>query len=166
MSPSCFDELYNTIKDHPVFHNNSNNLQMPVDVQLVITLHWFSHYRNAASVMKIALWARVGYGSIPNVTMCMMMVLCNECFCRVAMAWPNHTKIEHAKEWVEHQSSPAWVGGWSMVNGALVPLFQRPHYYGNTFFCRKLNYSMNVQVCSSFVSLTFKNQVIHYGCSV
>lgn len=52
-----------------------------------------------------------------------------------------------AKEWVEDKSCPAWRNGWLMVDGTLVPLFRRPGYFGNVFFDRKSNYSLNVQVC-------------------
>jgi len=51
-----------------------------------------------------------------------------------------------AKDWVEKQSCPAWRNGWLMVDGTLVPLFRRPGYFGNVFFDRKSNYSLNVQV--------------------
>jgi hypothetical protein len=37
-----------------------------------------------------------------------------------------------------------------MVEGTLVPLFQRPAFFGNTWFDCKSNYSLNVQVCSFF----------------
>jgi hypothetical protein len=33
------------------------------------------------------------------------------------------------------------------VDGMLVPLFERPYWYGESYFDRKSNYSMNVQVC-------------------
>ena len=51
-----------------------------------------------------------------------------------------------AKDWVEKQSCLAWRNGWLMVDGTLVPLFRRPGYFGNVFFDRKSNYSLNVQV--------------------
>jgi hypothetical protein len=64
ITPQCFDDLVTTIKDDPVFHNNSNNPQMPV----AIALYHFGHYGNAASQMKVALWAGVGYGTVSLVT--------------------------------------------------------------------------------------------------
>ncbi|KAG2350051.1 hypothetical protein BDR05DRAFT_833981, partial [Suillus weaverae] len=56
---------------------------------------------------------------------------------------------EQAKEWVEEASCPAWQHGWLMVDGTLVPLYQHPGFYGNTWFDRKSNYSMNVQLIST-----------------
>jgi hypothetical protein len=50
-----------------------------------------------------------------------------------------------------------------MVDGTLVPLFMRPGFFGNTWFDRKSNYSMNVQVCGSdnyYHILTYWFQII------
>jgi len=37
-----------------------------------------------------------------------------------------------------------------MVDGTLVPLYCRPGFFGNTWFDRKSNYSMNVSVILVF----------------
>lgn len=147
VSPECFNALADSIRHHPVFHNNSNNDQTPVEEQLAVALYRFGHYGNAASTMKVALWAGIGYGTVRNVTIRVMTALCDERFRRATTPWLNAQDIERAKAWVEGNSCPAWRDGWLMVDGTLVPLFQRPHHYGNTFFDRKSNYSMNVQVC-------------------
>ncbi|KIY53655.1 hypothetical protein FISHEDRAFT_68686, partial [Fistulina hepatica ATCC 64428] len=63
--------------------------------------------------------------------------------------WSNAHAKERAKEWVESVSCPAWRDGWCMVDGTLVPLFRRPSFYGNTWFDRKSNYSLNVQLIST-----------------
>lgn len=146
ITPECFDNLVDSIKNHPVFHNNSNNQQMPVEEQVAIALYWFGHYGNAASTMKVSLWAGVGYGTVRNIMVRVMTALCDPRFHAAAMPWQNQAEIERAKAWVEGNSCPAWRDGWCMVDGTLVPLFQRPHHYGNTFYDRKSNYSMNVQV--------------------
>ncbi|KAF8230065.1 hypothetical protein L208DRAFT_1283661, partial [Tricholoma matsutake] len=68
IDPGCFDDLVNVLKDDPVFHNNSNNPQMPIDEQLTIALFQFGHYGNAVGTLKVALWAGVGFGTVPLVT--------------------------------------------------------------------------------------------------
>ncbi|KAF8816582.1 hypothetical protein BYT27DRAFT_7220665 [Phlegmacium glaucopus] len=88
--------------DDPVFHNNSNNSQMPVAEQVMIALYRFGHYGNAASAMKVALHFGIGFGTVHLVT----------------------TRKEKAKAWVEEKSLPAWRDGWLMVDGTLVPLFR------------------------------------------
>ncbi|KAJ8580319.1 hypothetical protein M405DRAFT_890532, partial [Rhizopogon salebrosus TDB-379] len=43
-----------------------------------------------------------------------------------------------------------WLGdGWVMVDGTLVSLYARPAFYGNTWYDRKSNYSLNVQIVST-----------------
>ena len=74
------------------------------------------------------------------------MMLCSERFHCVTMAWPNKEVKEQAKEWVEAHSCYKWRDVWWMVDGTLVPLFCRPSFFRNTWFDRKSNYSLNVQV--------------------
>lgn len=120
---------------------------MPVEAQLAIALYRFGHYGNAASTMKVALWAGVGFGTVPLVTNQVIKALCSERFRHSALQWSSAEAKETAKAWVEEQSCPAWRNGWLMVDGTLVPLFMRPGFFGNTWFDHKSNYSMNVQVC-------------------
>ena len=155
ISPTCFDDLVLAISDHPIFHNNSNNSQMPVDIQLAITLYRFGHYGNAAGTHEVALWAGVGYGTVCNATARVMVAICDERFRRATMPWPTEAEIESAKAWVEANSCPAWRNGWLMVDGTLVPIFQRPHEFGNAYFDRKSNYSLNVQVSDDSMYISF-----------
>lgn len=119
---------------------------MPVREQVAICLFRFGHFGNASSTLKVALWAGVSYGTVRLVTKRVMTAVCDERFRRVVMSWPDSAERECAKAWVEERSCPAWRDGWCMVDGTLVPLFQRPGSFGNAFFDRKSNYSLNVQV--------------------
>ena len=66
--------------------------------------------------------------------------------------WPNEEEKEAAKEWVEAESCPSWRDGFCMVDGTLIPLFEKPGHHGEAYFDRKSNYSLNVQVsCFFFV---------------
>ncbi|KAG2073281.1 hypothetical protein BDR04DRAFT_1011038, partial [Suillus decipiens] len=49
-----FAELTNLIKGHPILHNNLNNPQLPVTVQLTVFLNGISHYGNAATTEDIS----------------------------------------------------------------------------------------------------------------
>jgi hypothetical protein len=150
IDPDCFDALVATISDDPVFHNDSNNAQMPVEEQLAIALYRFGHYGNAASTLKVALQFGVGYGTVRLCTSRVMKACCSARFRDAAVQWSGPEAKEAAKQWVEDASCPAWRNGWLMVDGTLVPLFQRPAFFGNTWFDRKSNYSLNVQVRSFF----------------
>lgn len=43
-----------------------------------------------------------------------------------------------------------------MVDGTLIPLFEKPGHHGEAYFDRKSNYSLNVQVCrtSLYISVS------------
>jgi hypothetical protein len=146
ITPPCFDDLVATLQDDPIFSNNSNNSQTPVKEQVAIALYRFGHYGNAASQMKVALWAGVGYGTVGLFTSRVMAATCSDHFRHSALRWASDEAKEAAKAWVENASCPAWRNGWLMVDGTLVPLFMRPGFFGNTWFDRKSNYSLNVQV--------------------
>ena len=155
ITPQCFDDLVTTLQDDPIFRNNSNNLQTPVNEQVAIALYRFGHYGNAASQMKVALWAGVGYGTVSLFTSRVMAATCSDHFCHAALRWASDEAKEAAKAWVEDASCPAWRNGWLMVDGTLVPLFMRPAFFGNTWFDRKSNYSLNVQVSSHCMICTY-----------
>jgi hypothetical protein len=61
--------------------------------------------------------------------------------------WPTESEKEAAKAWVRWASCDYWEGGFCMVDGTLVPLFEKPGYHGEVYFDRKSNYSLNIQVC-------------------
>ena len=132
--PECFDSLLESIQHHKAFQNNSNNPQMPVERQLAIALYRFSHFGNGLSTLKVALWAGVGYGTVHKCTNQVMHACCDKHFHRVVMQWPSDKEIQEAKDWVEANSCPAWHDGWSMVDGTLIPMFQRPHHFGSAYF--------------------------------
>lgn len=153
ISPGTFDTLLKKIIDHRVFHNNSDNQQIPVEQQLAVTLYRFGHYGNAAGQQKVGLWAGWGEGTVDLCTRRVMAAICDDTFRKVVMKWPDEERKSKAKQWVEDHSCPAWRDGWCMVDGTLVPLFARPGFYGNSWFDRKSNYSLNVQVKVDFIFL-------------
>jgi hypothetical protein len=145
LNPDTFDALVDSIKDNPVFHNNSNNSQFPVSEQVAVALYRLGHYGNAASIHDIALWAGWGVGTVHYATRRFLVAVCRPSFLQPAVAWPNQADQEVARQWVESQTCARWRNGWLMVDGTLVILEQRPRCYGNTYFDRKSNYSLNVQ---------------------
>lgn len=128
---------------------------MPVAEQVAIALYCFGHYGNAASQMKVALWAGVGYGTVSLVTSQVMAATCSRHFRHSSLKWTNDKAKETAKAWVESISCPTWHNGWLMVDGSLVPLFLHPAFFGNTWFDQKSNYSLNVQVCVKVYNFVF-----------
>ena len=68
MSPQAFDILVQLIKDHPAFHNESNQVQAPVETQLAVTLYRMGWYGNGVSLGDVARIAGVSDGSVQNFT--------------------------------------------------------------------------------------------------
>ncbi|KAF8197180.1 hypothetical protein K438DRAFT_1967427 [Mycena galopus ATCC 62051] len=149
VSPLTFDQIVAKIADDPVFANNSSNAQMPVEDQLAIALFRFGHSGNAAGLQKVANWAGVGKGTITLVTRRVMTAVLRPDFMSEAVRMPTAVEKEDTKAWVEAHSCKGWCNGWCMVDGTLVPLFDRPFWFGESYFDRKCNYSLNIQVCTS-----------------
>lgn len=146
VSPVTFDRIVDGIKDDPVFTNESNNPQLPVEEQVAIALYRFGHDGNAAGHAAVARWAGAGRGSPSLHTKCVLTAVLRHDFMEQAVCFPTEEEKEEAKAWVEAHLCHAWRDGWLMVDGTLIPLFDRPFWYGESYFDRKCNYSLNIQV--------------------
>jgi len=146
VSPDTFDKIVEKIANHPIFFNNSNCPQSPVEDQLAITLFCFGHYGNAASLERVRKWAGTSKGLVKLATRRVMTALLSPDFMQDSVRLPTDEEKEDAKTWVEEHSCKAWRNGWCLVDGTLIPLYARPYWYGESYFDRKCNYSLNVQV--------------------
>ncbi|KIJ24247.1 hypothetical protein M422DRAFT_194890 [Sphaerobolus stellatus SS14] len=158
VTPATFDTIVANLRDNPVFHNNSEKEQLPVEIQVAVALHCFGHFGNAASIQKVGIWAGLGFGMVDLLTRRVMAAVCDPIFRKRVMKWPDAAIKEKAMIWVEACSCPAWCKGWCMVDGTLVPLASRPAHFRNTWYDRKSNYSLNVQLIS-----TPDLRIIDYG---
>ena len=66
VDPLIFDDILDQISDHHIFHNRSNNPQLPISIQLAIFLNRAGHYGNVISVQDVAQWAGISVGSVVN----------------------------------------------------------------------------------------------------
>jgi hypothetical protein len=148
VNPDTFDRIVAKIEDDPIFFNNSNNPQQSVEEQLAITLYRFGHNGNAAGQSPVARWAGGGHGTVSLITKRVMTAVLRRSFMDEAVRFPTPEEKEEAKVWVEMHSCRAWRDGWCLVDGTLIPLYDRPHWYGESYFDRKCNYSLNIQVCT------------------
>ena len=147
IDPITFDNILTEISTDPVFTNQSRHPQMAVDRQLAITLFRFGHYGNAASLQRVADWAGVGKGTVLVVTRRVMTAVLRSSFKDQAIRMPTPEEKEGAKQWVGQRSKcMAWRDGWCFVDGTLVPLAFWPFWYGQSYFDRKCQYSLNIQV--------------------
>ncbi|KAJ7698402.1 hypothetical protein B0H17DRAFT_927654 [Mycena rosella] len=146
VTPRTFDALVAALEDDPIFFNNSNHPQLPVDQQLAVALYRFGHDGNAASVQSVANWAGLGKGTVHLITRRVMTAVLRPGFMQSAVRMPTQEEKEDAKRWVAKHSCHRWRHGWCFVDGTLVPLDERPTWYGESYFDRKCNYSLNFQV--------------------
>lgn len=94
----------------------------------------------------------VGIGTVPLVTRRVMTAILRKSFLEDAMRPPSEEEKEIARAWVEKRSCPAWRNGHLMIDGSTIPLYERPAWYGESYFDRKCSYSLNLQV-SLFLSI-------------
>ncbi|KAG2059183.1 hypothetical protein BDR06DRAFT_1072085 [Suillus hirtellus] len=78
VDPKIFDDILNLISGHPIFHNNSNNLQLPISIQLAIFLNCVGHYGNSATLQDVSEWAGISVGSVVNCTNRIMVALLDQ----------------------------------------------------------------------------------------
>ncbi|KAF9039982.1 hypothetical protein BJ165DRAFT_1416426 [Panaeolus papilionaceus] len=146
ITPKTFDALVKALKKDPAFQNNSQNKQTPVCHQIAIALYRFGHSGNACSLDKVAKWSGYAKGTVVLATKRVMTAILRPEFLHQHVRLPTSEEKEEAKKWIEKHSCSAWRDGWCMVDGTLVPLYERPHWYGESYFDRKSNYSLNFQV--------------------
>ncbi|KAI5830830.1 hypothetical protein K523DRAFT_271410 [Schizophyllum commune Tattone D] len=149
VTPATFDKLLAAIQNDPVFYNNSQNDQIDVSHQLAIALYRFGHFGNAVSLQKVANWSGYSKGTVNLVTRRVMTALLRPSFRERCVRRPTDTEKERAKQWVEAHSCKEWRDGYCMVDGTLVPLYTRPYFFGESYFDRKCNYSLNIQVVNT-----------------
>jgi hypothetical protein len=136
------------ISGDPIFSNDSLNAQISVELQLAIALYRFGHDGNAVSQQMVAHWGGVGKGTVRLITRRVMTAVLRPNFMQEAVRYPTDEEKERAKEWVAEHSCRAWRHGWLFVDGTLIPLYKRPNWFGESYFDRKCNYSLNIQVSS------------------
>jgi hypothetical protein len=161
MDPDTFDRLASQLEGAEIFSSNSSSVQQQLEVplQLLIALLRFGHSGNGSSCSKIATMCGVGVGTVDLATRRVLTAIHASRLREHHIRWPDHIEKEAAKQQIEEKCGLyEWRHGWCMVDGTLIPLFQKPTYFGETFFDRKSNYSLNVQIIN-----TPNGQIIDYA---
>lgn len=149
MDPSTFDQLVLKLETDDVFHNDSSNgeSQISVDQQLLTTLIRMGTYGNGASLSKIAAFFGIGKGTVDLIIRRVITAITNSNLRSLYVRWPASQEKETAKDWVEDQVQVSeWQNGFCMVDRTLIPLCRKPSHHGDTFYDRKSNYSISVQI--------------------
>jgi len=150
LPPLSFYVLVGLIKGHPIFQSGSHNAQIPVEVQLAVTLYRMGRYGNAASVEDVAQVAGCSEGSVKNYTDCCLQAI--ESLHDLFVQPLTDGEKEKEKEWIDNELGfkGTWREGWLMYDGTIVVLYRCPGLQGETYYTRKGNYGFNVQVYSIF----------------
>ena len=144
VEPETFDHLVNKIENHPIFHNNSNNRQLPVHIQLSIFLSRAGHYGNASSPEDAAQWSGYSVGAVEKSTDRVVIALLSHH--DQAIHLPDAVEKEASKAYVEEVVCPEWRGGFLLADGSKFPFYQRPGLHGDAWFDKDGAYSIDCQV--------------------
>ena len=147
--PEVFAGIAQRIGGHPVFFNASNNLQLPMPIQLAIFLNGAGHYGNALTMEDLAEWAGVSVGTVYNCFRCVMIAILQHHDNTIhfdPMEAKDQEEIHRAKVWVESKGCFDWRNGFLCVDGSPFNLFQKPGWHGEGFYNRKSRYSLSSQV--------------------
>ena len=145
VSSAIFDHLVELIKDYTIFYNNSHVPQHPIHIQLAIFLIHVGHYGNASLPEYVAQWAGVCIGTVINTTYCCLVAFL--ALHDKAVIMPPKEEKEQAKEYIEEVTCLEWHNGFLLTNGIKFALFQKPRLYGEAWFDKNKDYSINCQVC-------------------
>jgi hypothetical protein len=103
-------------------------------------------------LQAVANWAGLAKGTVHLITRRVLTAVLRPDFMKSAVRMPTPEEKEKAKSWVKKHSCHAWRHGWCFVDGTLIPLDERPTWYGESYFDRKCNYSLNFQVFLFFLT--------------
>ncbi|KAG2742977.1 hypothetical protein P692DRAFT_20747942 [Suillus brevipes Sb2] len=145
VSPEIFDNILNEISDDPIFHNQSNNPQLPVAIQLAIFLNRAGHYGNTISSEDVCQWAGVSVGSVTNYTNHVMIALLAKHDKFIFFPTLDSDDAGHSRKYVQDRTCPEWRNGTLTADGSLINLCDKPGLYGETFYSRKSQYFLNYQ---------------------
>ena len=147
VSLDIFNKIIAKILDHPVFFNNSNHPQAPVEDQLAVMLFCFGHYDNAVSLERVKKWAGILKGIVKLATCQVMTAVFFPDFMKDAVWLPmDEEKGRHeALGWRTLMQGLAWwmVSHWWHSYSFLCPALL---WYSESYFDCKCNYSFNIQV--------------------
>lgn len=140
MDKYSFMAVCNEIRSHEVFNKNGRKKQMPVEVQLMVTLKRLGSFGTGASVGKIARDCGISEGSVEEFTRRIFKAILS--IEKRFVYWPTATEKEEIAEEIEKKSGfPDCIG---CMDGSLIPVMYKPSYIGGDFYNRKNCYGLNI----------------------
>ncbi|EFP74159.1 uncharacterized protein PGTG_00115 [Puccinia graminis f. sp. tritici CRL 75-36-700-3] len=140
MSRKSFFSLADTIKNHPVFHNNSNKPQAPVEMQLIVALSNLGLYGNGGSPHVLGQYYNISPGSVENYTNCCMFAII-ETLEKKHVYWPNTQ--QRANVTATLAGKTVFDGCIGFADGTIFPLASAPTKHKEDYWMRKMVYAVN-----------------------
>ena len=142
MTKTTFQKIYDLIKTHSIFENQSQNQQTDAETQLLVALERFGCSGNGASVGRVARSFGVGNGTVSLFTSRIIIALCSH-FSRF-IYWPTAgERRQMATRILNSYGIPDCVG---VLDGTHVNLSQIPALEGELYWTRKCRYAFNLQL--------------------
>lgn len=104
VNPEIFDSILDQISDHPIFHSESHNSQLPVAIQLTIFLNHAGHYGNGSTPDEICEWVGVSVGSVTNCSNRVMVAILDQHDEFVRVSAEHSEEMEETHQWVKEWS--------------------------------------------------------------
>ncbi|KAG8702522.1 hypothetical protein FRC11_011425, partial [Ceratobasidium sp. 423] len=145
VTPTCFSEILSRIENNPIFSNNSNAAQIPIETQLAISLYRFGRYGNGASIDDIARTAGVSVGAVELYTGRVINAILGLHQDVIRPLTDAERGIE--RQWVRSRNScPSFEPGIFLYDGTEITLWQKPGLNGDAYYSRHGLYEMNAQI--------------------
>jgi hypothetical protein len=146
VSPQTFLRILAEIEGNPVFQNDSNHPQAPVETQLAVALWRLGRFGNAASMDDCAFMSGIGHGTVADYTHRVITAVLDlhQQYVRLL------TDEERARErqWVlQRVGCPEFAPGIYHYDGSNMGLWRKPGLNGDAYWGRHNCYELNVQVC-------------------
>lgn len=114
------------------------------------------------SLHDVADWAGIRYGTVDLITWRVIIAVLDTNLRAHHIRWPIGEERESAKQWVEDQTCSAFWDRWShgiwLMEPLCIPIFEKSHYFGKSFYDRKARYSINAQIIN-----TLNRQIIDHA---
>ncbi|KIK14158.1 hypothetical protein PISMIDRAFT_117524 [Pisolithus microcarpus 441] len=146
VDPLIFDDILGQISGHVIFQNQSNNKQLPIAIQLAIFLFRAGHYGNACTPEDVVQWVGVSVGTVVNCTHHIMATLLDQHDQFIYIPHAHSEEMCRARAFTESRTCRAWRNRIFAADGSMVNLYERPGMFGDSFYDRKSQFSLNCQV--------------------
>jgi hypothetical protein len=141
MNKPTFIKLVSLLGAHPVFHNNSRYKQCAAWVQIMVVLQKLGCDGNGNSRGRLARNCGYSNGAVTIFSRRVFTAILS--LRKKVIKWPNARERNQIAERMDQKYGIATCG---VLDGTPVVFSQKPHIDGETFYNRKSQYAINLQL--------------------